>query len=146
MGTPWARWKHAAVAAVLVIGGSVVFDWTRWVAFDANVKSRVVPTIGLPNVEQVVSLKTKVLAEASAFWISEGALTVDMHCEKHVSKGLGLNEDPKKLHWYLVVEGRYRGRVAKWEQRLDNGLPEIEGEALEAAGVRIVRPNAPQGG
>ncbi len=145
MDTPWARWKYYVVAAVLIVGGLAVFDWTRWWSFDASVQSRVVPTVGLPSTAEVIALRKRIVEEARAFWISESSLTLDMHCEQHLSNGFAFKEDQTKLHWFLVIHAQSRGRKAKWEQRLDNGLPELEREALEAAGIKVLRP-APQGG
>ena len=139
-------WKHYVVGALFLLGGLAVYDWTLWWSFDASVQSRIVPTIGLPSATQVIGLKKKIVEHARTFWITESSLAIDMHCEQHLSNGFAFKEDQTKLHWFLVVEASSRGRKAKWEQRLDNGLPEVEGEALEAAGIRVVRANKPQGG
>lgn len=133
--------KVYAVAMVVVVLGVAVaiFDWTRWWVLDSRVQSRVVTPIARPSVAEVLGLKPKILEQARALWITEGEMTIEMHCEQHLSNGFALAEDQSTIYWFLVVKASCRGRKAKWEMRLDNKLPEVDGEALETAGVKVVK-------
>lgn len=139
-------WKLYVAAGVLLLMGLCVFDWTRWWVFDARIQGRVVPTMGSPTVEQVIGIRSKILDTAKDLWLSPSSVEVHMHCEQHLSNGYALKEDQTKIYWFLEVSADCRGRHAQWEMRFDNALPETDGEALDAAGIKVLRQKPPQGG
>jgi hypothetical protein len=133
--------KVYAVAMVVVcLGvGYAIFDWTRWWVLDTRVQARVVSPIAKPTTAEVLQLKPRIFAEARALWITEAEMNLEMHCEQHLSNGFALAQDQSTIYWFLVVKASCHGRKATWEMRLDNKLPETDGEALESAGVKVVK-------
>lgn len=143
---PVRPWKKYVLGGAVLVAAIFVFDWTRWWVFETRIYNHINAPWANPTARQIIGLKPAFVEEARSLWISPGSLEIAMHLEQHSSNGYAGKEDMLECYWFLVIKARHGRHEGTWEQRIDNKVAETDTEALEAAGVAVLKKKAQSGG